>query len=455
VESGCSRDNRQFAAGLANYAFFGSRLTVAIPDFEWTAPRFPPFEITARLLLSIGAGLLIGLEREWSHKELGGRTFALTALFGAMAELISTGFALAGLVSIISLIAVISIGNALTQKPLEATTSCALLVTYSLGVLIGQGHLFTPTAAAIIVTLLLSLKPQFTRFAGELTDREVRGAVLLALIGFVIYPILPNRFIDPWGLFNPRENWLTVILIAAIGFVNYVLLRLYSVRGLLYTAFLGGLVNSTATIAELSGHVRSAGPEAPGLTVFVNSLTILAMFLRNLLVLAIFSAAAAQIALLPITLMSAAAAAYSWRSRPSGVKATGLDIGSPFEVRKIVSFGLLFIAIEVAGSLGQRLLGTAGTVSVSVLGGLVSSASATAAAATLAAHGSIGAYTAALCAILASIASTAVNLPIIFREIRDARLMRRLVLISSATGAIGIAALIAETAIRAGADAGG
>jgi uncharacterized membrane protein (DUF4010 family) len=33
------------------------------------------------------------------------------------------------------------------------------------------------------------------------------------------------------GLVEPRAAWLTVILIAAIGFVNYILLKLYSARG--------------------------------------------------------------------------------------------------------------------------------------------------------------------------------------------------------------------------------
>ena len=74
-----------------------------------------------------------------------------------------------------------------------------------------------------------------------MTQEEVRGAVLLGLIGFVIYPVLPNRFVDPWNLLNPREAWLTVMLIASIGFLNYVLLRLYSARGLYYTAVFGGV----------------------------------------------------------------------------------------------------------------------------------------------------------------------------------------------------------------------
>jgi len=60
--------------------------------------------------------------------------------------------------------------------------------------------------------------------------------VLLGLIGFVIYPALPNRYIDRFSLINPHDAWITVIAIAAIGFLNYVLLRLYARRGLYYAA---------------------------------------------------------------------------------------------------------------------------------------------------------------------------------------------------------------------------
>ncbi len=128
----------------------------------------------------------------------------------------------------------------------------------------GEGHVFTPAAAVILMALMLSLKPQLSRFAVGLNAEEVRGAVLLALIAFVIYPVLPNRFVDPWGLFNPREDWLIIVLISAIGFVNYLLLRLFSERGIYYTAVFGGLINSTAAIAELSTLLRNAGENTGG-----------------------------------------------------------------------------------------------------------------------------------------------------------------------------------------------
>jgi len=79
------------------------------------------------------------------------------------------------------------------------------------------------------------------------------GGSLLGLRGFVIYPILPDRFVDRWQLLNARQAWVTVIVLASIRFLNYVLLRLYIRRGLDYTAVREGLVNSTATAAELCG----------------------------------------------------------------------------------------------------------------------------------------------------------------------------------------------------------
>jgi uncharacterized membrane protein (DUF4010 family) len=180
-----------------------------------------------------------------------------------------------------------------------------------------------------------------------------------------------------------------VILIASIGFLNYVLLRLYSARGLYYSAVFGGLVNSTATIAELSVSVAAAGPNIRQLAIVINLLTIVSMFVRNLALLLIFSPPAGFIAAVPITLMALSAAAFIWWNGRAPVNSAALAIGSPVSLRQLVSFGTIFIIIQVAGSLGQRLLGESGAVIVSALGGLASSASSTAAVATLSKHGQI------------------------------------------------------------------
>jgi uncharacterized membrane protein (DUF4010 family) len=410
--------------------------------------HFVPLDAATKLAVSLGVGLLTGFEREWSRKDLGVRTFALTALLGTLSSMVSETFALAALGAVGLAIALVNIRALLLQQSLEITTSVSLAVDFVLGVLVGQGHLFTPVAAALLLTLVLSLKSEFTSFAGGLRPEEIRSAVLLGLIGFVIYPLLPDRFIDPWKLINPRESWITVIAITAIGFANYVLLRLYGGRGLLYTAVLGGLVNSTATVAELSVWLRDPAPDADRAGVSLNFVTVAAMFVRNLALLAIFSPAAAAIAILPIAVMSGGSIALVWFNRAPAAPQHDLHLSSPVSIRKVFSFGSLFLLIEIAGALGKRFLGHYGVLVVSLLGGLVSSASTTAAAALLAAHGETVPYIAGMAAIVASIASAASNLPVIYRVTGNGRLVRRLSLSTVLVVVAGVGTTACETLLH-------
>ncbi|HWY58291.1 MAG TPA: MgtC/SapB family protein, partial [Terriglobales bacterium] len=189
--------------------------------------HFPPSEVAAKIAVSLGIGLLVGIEREWSNKDLGIRTFALTALLGTIAALFAPSMAIMSLVGVFLIIGFANARSLLVDRSLEATTSAALLAIFVLGALVGQGHLFTPVAAAILMTMLLAWKVELRRFAGGLQPAEIRSAVLLGLLGLVVYPILPDHFIDRWELVNPKQAWITVIAIAGIGFVNYVLLKVY------------------------------------------------------------------------------------------------------------------------------------------------------------------------------------------------------------------------------------
>jgi uncharacterized membrane protein (DUF4010 family) len=194
--------------------------------------HFPVSPIALKMGVAIGIGMLAGMEREWSNKDVGIRTFAIVALLGMLASLIGQSIAVAALIGVFLLVAAMNTRSILTNHSLEITTSAALMVIYLLGLLVGLGHIFTSVAGAIVMTMLLAWKTELTRFAGGLQPSEIRSAVLLGLIGFVIYPVLPNRYLDPWQLFNPSDAWISVIAIAGIGFLNYVLLRIYSTRGL-------------------------------------------------------------------------------------------------------------------------------------------------------------------------------------------------------------------------------
>lgn len=387
--------------------------------------------------------MLVGLEREWSQKDLGTRTFTIVAIAGMLSALTTAPIVYITFSGVLLIVLLTGLRNLREGRPIETTTSAAVIVTFVLGVLTGQGHHYTPVAAAILMTTLLSFKPALTHFAGGLLVSEVRGAVLLGLLAFVIYPVLSNHAIDPWGLVNPREAWLTIVVIAVLGFVNYVLLKMYSSRGLYYSAILGGLVNSTAAIAELAGSLKYQKENVAPLAMTIDLLTVIAMFLRNLLILAIFARAAVATAAAPLMVMLLVATACIWFQRRQGqTEVESLQLSSPLSLSKVFKFGLIFLLIEIVGSLGQRYLGHFGFLAVSVIGGLVSSASTTGAAATLAMHRQIDMQTAGIATVLTSMTSALSNLPLLHQQIRQWTITRRLAFLSGIIIVAGIGTML-------------
>jgi len=399
------------------------------------------------MAVAIGIGMLVGMEREWSNKDVGIRTFALVALLGMLASLVSPSTAIAALIGVFLLVAAMNTRSILNDRSLEVTTSAALMVNYLLGVLVGLGHIFTPVAGAIVMTMLLAWKTELSRFAGGLQPSEIRSAVLLGLIGFVIYPVLPNRYVDPWQLVNPSDAWISVIAIAGIGFVNYVLLRMYSTRGLYLGALFGGLVNSSATVAELGTRLRETGMADRATTLCL--LTTIAMFARNLILATMFSPRSLSATLVPLLAMTLVAGFWVWRDRRIEERVSGtLTLTSPISLTKVLWFGMVFIAIQVIGTLLTRYFGSYGMFATGIFGGLVSSASTTAAAATMAMHGKISASLAGSATVLTSLASAAVNLPIVWRTTKNRAVMKRLTLEMATVIATGVAAVTVDRAFQ-------
>jgi uncharacterized membrane protein (DUF4010 family) len=351
--------------------------------------------------------------------------------------LIATPYAVTAMVAVMLLITFLNVRSIVVNRSLEITTSAALLVTYAIGLLVGLGHTFTPVATAIVMTLLLAWKVELRRFAGGVSLDELRGAVLLGLIGLVIYPVLPNRFLDPWELVNIREAWITVIVVAGIGFVNYVLLRLYSTRGLYWTAVLGGLVNSRAAVAELVQ--VQAGPRIVGIVMFAT----VAMFIRNAALLALFAPRALYSAVTPLIVMSIVAVLFR-TGKAEDEPGRELKLSSPVSLRRVLSYGLLFVAIEILGTLAHRAFGNVGFMAATAFSALASSASATAAAANLASSGKIVPELAGTAAVIASMASALTNLPLVTKRIASKQGVLRLTTSTLTQIAAGIAVLAVQ-----------
>jgi uncharacterized membrane protein (DUF4010 family) len=214
------------------------------------------------LLVALGCGLLIGLERERRKGEgddraaAGIRSFSIAALGGAMAQASDQpGLVFAGAL-LVAALAALAYYKSRSRDP-GLTTEVALFATYLVGVL----AMLEPTLGAACgasLALLLAARQRLHRFATRvLSAEELHDMLLLAALGLVLLPLVPSMPLAWLGGINPRPLAALVLLILLLQGVGHVALRVAGPRfGLAASGFFSGFVSSTATIASLGSRAR-------------------------------------------------------------------------------------------------------------------------------------------------------------------------------------------------------
>ncbi|WP_238398169.1 MgtC/SapB family protein [Halorussus salinus] len=365
-----------------------------------------------RIALAAALGLFLGLEREWSHKPAGIRTFTLISLLGAVFTLLDKDvlLLLGGLLVIVQgvLLAVQGLRGS-EEEGLALTTSVSMLVAFGVGALVMQGYILVGVTVAVLSSLLLVLKRELHSFAWGMSRQELRSAVEFAILAFVIYPLLPDEEFA-FGI-EPRVVWLMVVTVAAIGIVNYAVVTTYGGRGIAVTGFFGGLASSTAVVGTMLDHVRQR-PEAASYGVAAILLADAAMAVRNLAIALAFTFPSGRPvlygAILPlgaVILGSVVIAAYAadWSEQVE------MDLESPFSLRNALGFGAIFLLVIAGGAVAQQQFGSAGFYVTAILSGLVSSAGATSSAVLLYMGGTIDHQTSVFAILLATASSIVVK----------------------------------------------
>ena len=391
--------------------------------------------VVARLFIAAALGMFLGLERERSGKTAGMRTFTLTSLAGGIAVAIESDVLLAtgGLLVVVQAALLGGRGivkrstardaldadtsevdrfdtaddetsDSVVSASLSLTTSTSLLVAYAVGAAVVGGYVIEGVVVALTTSLLLVLRRELHGFANRLTTDEVRSAIELAIIAFVVFPLLPDEPLGPWGAVNPRTVWLLVIAVSAIGFVNYIIIRRYGERGIAITGFFGGLVNSTAVIGEIAGRAQrnpSIQPLAVGAILMADA----AMAVRNLSLIVVFVPEIAVEVGLPLGIIALVGVSYALYSREWDMD---LDVTfeSPFSLESALRFGLFFLVVLLVSAGAQQYFGATGFIVTSFLGGLVSSGSVVTTVVTLYGGGAIESTT----AIVGVLAGTAASI---------------------------------------------
>ncbi|MDL2337462.1 MAG: DUF4010 domain-containing protein [Pseudomonadota bacterium] len=321
------------------------------------------------LAVALGAGLLIGIDRERrkglgdDRKAAGVRSFAVAAMTGALAQWLPVpGLVVCG-AGFIAALGVLSHWKSRSSDP-GLTTELALFTTY----LIGVQSVLSPAfggACGVGLAALLAARERLHRFATQLlSEQELHDGLLLAALGLIVLPLIPAGPLEWLGGIAARPLAALVLLILAIQAAGHIALRWLGPRGgLLLSGFVSGFVSSTATIASFGSRAR-AQPAQAAMLAGGGALSSAATWLQALLMSAALSPGAA-LAILPMALAGAiGATAIGLLGLPSRDAAGPADLppqkGSALRPREALLVALLLGLVALLVGNAQHRFGDAG-----------------------------------------------------------------------------------------------
>ncbi len=355
-------------------------------------------EIAWRLGIALGIGLLIGLERErrkgWGpgRGSAGVRTFALAGLLGGLVMVSdNTALVVAGAIFVAALTVVSYAMSARTDPGL--TSEVALMTTFVLGAL-AQHEPALAAGFGVVVAILLAARESLHRLVRDLmSEQELSDLLLFTAAVLVVFPLLPNDSLGPWGGLNPHKVWRLVVLVMAVGGSGYLALRLLGPRfGLPVTGLAGGFVSSSATIASM-GALSKRQPELRSAAVAGAVLSNMATIIQLGIVLAATSPALLRESAPALAIAGGVAALFGavsmWRLRGRIDGSEPLPPRRAFDLRGALIFAALISLVAFAASGIEEWLGARATLATAGVAGFADAHAAAAAAGSLAGSGKL------------------------------------------------------------------
>lgn len=334
------------------------------------------------LLVALGCGLLVGIERERRKGRgprrgaAGMRTFALVTVAGALAQTLAPGgLVVAGATAIgaLATLAYWRSTKAGSDDP-GLTTEVALLVAYLVGVQCAIQPVLGAACGALLAALLAA-RERMHRFATEwLTEFELRDALVLAGLAMVVVPLAPVVPL-PWlgGLAPRTAAWLVLVILLMQAAAHVARRLLGDGRALALSGLLGGFVSSTATIATLGAQARrepaAMRPALAGAAVLSGAAT----WLQALALCAVTSPALLRSLLLPAAagaLVAVLGGAAAWHTQEPGAPAGRGAPQRPLRLREALAVAALLLAVSALVAWARSNFGSLGLLLSSALAGL-------------------------------------------------------------------------------------
>jgi len=332
------------------------------------------------ILLSVGIGMIIGLEREYDKIKdqgfAGIRTFPTVAILGFTLENLTDEFTVWLLIVGLGAFILFLTFNHVYQKQEEydkgLTTNLALIATFILGAMVSAEYYRDAVATSVIIVTLLSLKTKFHMVISNITSEELFAFIRFSILSLLILPFLPDKTYGPNDLLNPFEIGSIVVIVSFLNFIGYFLVKFVgSKRGILLTAILGGLISSTA----VTWSYASRSEESPELSRKYAAGIIMAsaiMFPRLTLLVYIFNRSLLTYLAIPFILLTLICLVVSLIliQRDSKSSDTKIKLGNPLNILNAIGFGAIYVVILFAVFYSSEFFGESGLYFSALISGL-------------------------------------------------------------------------------------
>ncbi len=385
-------------------------------------------ELLRQILITLAIGLMIGLQRSLTYilkKQqvfAGSRTFALIALLGFLSAWIETkvnGFLLLSSAAMALFIALSYHFKANLLHRIGLTTQIAAFITFLLGVMVWYKLENYAIFLAVIMIVLLEIKPKLQQIEKKISPTDINAVILLLVMSFVVLPILPDKMIGPYHLFNPYKTWLMAIVIASLSFVGYVAIKVLGQKhGVLITGAAGGLISSTAVSITLS---RIFPKERSLVHIYTAGIAIAwtFMFIRVLIETLIVDPYLSYRLALPYLGTAIVGFSYIWwlykRSPVTEIEFHNESLEkNPLQLSEAIKFGILFGLIYGSIAFVEHRYGDIGVYVVSIISGIADVDAITLSLGEMSREGNLTQNAALIGIVAASYTNTLVKLAIVY-----------------------------------------
>jgi uncharacterized membrane protein (DUF4010 family) len=343
-------------------------------------------DLFSRFGVALLIGILIGLQREHAYgsnkKEglfAGGRTFALMALFGCTAALISDllgyGWIFVLFTFLLGIMVTVAYFISATERDeIGLTSEVAAVLTVMIGGISYLHSMEFAAALGVVTMVLLAAKWEFKKLINIITREDIISTLRFAVITAIVLPLLPNQTYGPppVNVLNPYQIWEIVIFISGINFLGYILIKIVGPRkGLGISGVLGGLASSTATTMSFSQRSKTqTGLDRPFAVAIVIAWVV--MFVRIIVEVAVVNwqlLSKVWPAMTAMGIFVLLYALYLYISQKA-VDEEELELANPFELGPAIKFGLVYALVLLVTKAADMFIGAKGIYLSSFIAGL-------------------------------------------------------------------------------------